>query len=238
MIRSRLGTRLAALCVCVLASGCASLLPDSKKEVVSDWNSCEQAVVSLAALQPYSTTRGDVHSKGLDPGLNPTIIVMHFGDALQRFASAAQIKPEDVDRGIRHCLSAGKQCNAFIAGSYMPFLLGALRGAWGWSLFAVVWAAAAVGVGAKLLDRLKHKGWSTGLYVAMGWVAVIAAVPLVERLPPEALAWLVAGGIAYSVGAVVYLSSARLRYAHFIWHLFVIAGGSCHFLAAIEAVGA
>jgi hemolysin III len=126
----------------------------------------------------------------------------------------------------------------FIAGSYMPFLLGALRGAWGWSLFAVVWAAAAVGVGAKLLDRLKHKGWSTGLYVAMGWVAVIAAVPLVERLPPEALAWLVAGGIAYSAGALVYLSSARLRYAHFIWHLFVIAGGSCHFLAAIEAVGA
>jgi hemolysin III len=125
----------------------------------------------------------------------------------------------------------------FIAGSYMPFLLGALRGAWGWSLFGVVWAAAALGVGVKLLNRLKHKGWSTGLYLAMGWVAVIAAVPLYERLPVAALAWLIAGGVAYSAGAAVYLLSSRLRYAHFVWHLFVIAGGSCHFLAVLAAVG-
>jgi hemolysin III len=70
----------------------------------------------------------------------------------------------------------------FIAGSYMPFLLGALHGAWGWSLFGVVWGAAALGVVAKLLDRLQHPLWSTGLYVAMGWVALIAAAPLVERM--------------------------------------------------------
>ncbi|MDT9146043.1 hemolysin III family protein, partial [Escherichia coli] len=70
----------------------------------------------------------------------------------------------------------------FIAGSYMPFVLGVLRGTWGWTLFAIVWAAAAVGVAAKLFDRLKHPLWSTGLYVAMGWVAIVAAVPLVERM--------------------------------------------------------
>ena len=68
----------------------------------------------------------------------------------------------------------------FIAGSYMPFLFGVLRGAWGWSLFGVVWSAAALGIGAKLLDRLKHPLWSTGLYVAMGWVALIAVAPLVH----------------------------------------------------------
>ena len=121
----------------------------------------------------------------------------------------------------------------FIAGSYMPFLLGVLRGAWGWSLFGVVWGAAALGVAAKLMDRLKHPFWSTGLYVAMGWVAVVAAVPLVERMSVAGLAWLVAGGLSYTAGAVVFLFDSKLRYAHFVWHLFVLGGSTCHFFAAL-----
>lgn len=121
----------------------------------------------------------------------------------------------------------------FIAGSYMPFLFGVLRGAWGWALFGVVWGAAALGVGAKLLDRLKHPLWSTGLYVAMGWVAVVAAVPLMERMSGAGLAWLVAGGLSYTVGAGVFLLDSKLRYAHFVWHLFVLGGSTCHFFAAL-----
>jgi hemolysin III len=121
----------------------------------------------------------------------------------------------------------------FIAGSYMPFLLGVLRGAWGWSLFGVVWGAAALGVVAKLFNRLKHPLWSTGLYVAMGWVALIAAAPLVERMAPAGLGWLVAGGVSYTAGAVVYLFDARRPYVHFVWHLFVMGGSSCHFCAAL-----
>jgi hemolysin III len=121
----------------------------------------------------------------------------------------------------------------FIAGSYMPFLLGVLRGAWGWALFGVVWAAAALGIVSKLLDRLKHPLWSTGLYVAMGWVALIAVAPLVERMSASGLAWLVAGGLSYTAGAVVFLFDSKLRYAHFVWHLFVIGGSSCHFFAAL-----
>jgi hemolysin III len=121
----------------------------------------------------------------------------------------------------------------FIAGSYMPFLLGVLHGAWGWSLFGVVWAAAALGVVSKLLDRLKHPLWSTGLYVAMGWVVLVAAVPLFERMSPSGLAWLVAGGVSYTLGAVVYLFDSKLRYAHFVWHLFVMGGSACHFCAAL-----
>jgi hemolysin III len=126
----------------------------------------------------------------------------------------------------------------FIAGSYMPFLFGVLRGAWGWTLFGVVWAAAALGVAAKLFDRLKHPLWSTGLYVAMGWVALVAAAPLIERMSSEGLAWLVAGGLAYTAGAVVFLFDARLRYAHFVWHLFVMGGSACHFFAALWHAGA
>ena len=122
----------------------------------------------------------------------------------------------------------------FIAGSYMPFMLGVLYGAWGWALFGVVWGAATVGVVAKLLNRLRHPIWSTGLYVAMGWVAVVAAVPMVQRMAPEGLAWLVGGGVAYTLGALVFLYDHRVRYAHFVWHLFVMAGSACHFMAALR----
>ena len=123
----------------------------------------------------------------------------------------------------------------FIAGSYMPYLLGVLRGPWGWTLLGIVWSAAAFGVAAKLFNRLRHPLWSTGLYVAMGWVALIAVAPLVERLPGVGLAWLVAGGLAYTLGAAVYLVDSSFRYGHFVWHLFVMAGSACHVVAAMAA---
>jgi len=125
----------------------------------------------------------------------------------------------------------------FIAGSYMPFVFGVLRGAWGWTLFGLVWVAAALGVVAKLLDRLKHPLWSTGLYVAMGWVALLAAAPLIERMSATGLAWLVAGALLYTAGAVVFLYDAKVRYAHFVWHLFVMGGSTCHFFAALWYAG-
>ena len=121
----------------------------------------------------------------------------------------------------------------FIAGSYTPFVLGVLHGAWGWSLFGVVWSVAAIGVTAKLFNRLKHPLWSTGLYVAMGWVALVAVQPMLQRMPGAGLAWLVAGGLAYTLGAVVFLFDSRLRYAHFVWHWFVLGGSTCHFFAAL-----
>ncbi|MDO9073435.1 MAG: hemolysin III family protein [Rubrivivax sp.] len=119
-----------------------------------------------------------------------------------------------------------------IAGSYTPFTLGVLHGAWGWTLFAVVWGAAGVGVVIKLMNRLRHPWLSTGLYVAMGWVAVVAVVPLVQRMPAAGLAWLVAGGLCYTLGAAVFLLDHRVRYAHAVWHVFVLAGSVCHFFAA------
>lgn len=119
-----------------------------------------------------------------------------------------------------------------IAGSYTPFTLGVLSGPWGWSLFGAVWAAAALGVAVKLMNRLRHPWVSTGLYVAMGWVAVVAAAPLVARMPTAGLAWLVAGGLCYTLGAVVFLLDNRVRYAHAVWHLFVLGGSVCHFFAA------
>lgn len=121
----------------------------------------------------------------------------------------------------------------FIAGSYTPFVLGPLHGAWGWALFAVVWSIAVVGITAKVLNRLAHPLWSTGLYVGMGWIALVAVVPMFDRIAPSGLAWLVAGGAAYTVGALFFLLDNRVRYAHFVWHLFVLVGSTCHFFAAL-----
>ena len=121
----------------------------------------------------------------------------------------------------------------FIAGSYTPFVLGVLRGGWGWSLFGVVWGCGLLGFSAKLMNRLKHPLWSTGLYVAMGWVAVVAAAPLVARMPGAGLTLLIAGGLLYTAGAVVFMFDSRVRFAHFVWHLFVLSGSACHFFAVL-----
>jgi hemolysin III len=121
----------------------------------------------------------------------------------------------------------------FIAGTYTPFTLGVLRGPWGWTLFGVVWGLATVGVLLKLLQLLRHPYISTGLYVAMGWVVLVAIGPMIERMPPAGLAWLVAGGVSYTLGAAVFLLDERVRYAHAAWHFLVLGGSVCHFFAAL-----
>jgi hemolysin III len=117
-----------------------------------------------------------------------------------------------------------------IAGTYTPFMIGTLRGAWGWSLFGVIWGLAVLGVGFKLLFTGRFRLFSTGVYVGMGWLALIAAGPMVRMLSPAALLWLVLGGLAYTAGTPFY-HSTRIRYAHALWHIFVLAGSGCHVLA-------
>lgn len=125
----------------------------------------------------------------------------------------------------------------FIAGSYTPFALGALGGPWGWTLFGLAWSLAVVGVTLKAFDRLSHPWLSTGLYLFMGWLVLIAAVPLVERVPTAGIAWLAGGGIAYTAGVVFFMLDSRWRYAHSIWHGFVMAGSGCHFVAVLRYAG-
>jgi hemolysin III len=121
----------------------------------------------------------------------------------------------------------------FIAGSYTPFALGALGGPWGWTLFGIVWSLAVLGVTLKAFDRLSHPWLSTGLYLVMGWLALIAAVPLVEHVPMPGVALLVAGGLAYTAGVVFFMLDSRWRYAHAVWHGFVMTGTGFHFFAVL-----
>lgn len=121
-----------------------------------------------------------------------------------------------------------------IAGTYTPFTLVGLRGGWGWSLFGVVWGLAVAGVVFKLFFTGRFPRISTAIYVGMGWMVVIAIQPMLERLSGVTLAWLVAGGLAYTAGTVFYHN--RRPYAHAIWHLFVLVGSVCHFAAAVTQV--
>lgn len=122
-----------------------------------------------------------------------------------------------------------------IAGSYTPFMIGRLRGGWGWSLFGVIWGLAIFGVIFKLFFTGRFKLLSTSIYVAMGWLVLIAVGPMLSRLGPVTLAWLLAGGIAYTAGTPFY-HSVRMRYGHAVWHLFVLAGSICHAIAIATAI--
>ena len=155
-----------------------------------------------------------------------TMVMLYFSSVLYHALppGRAKLRCGKIDHGAIYL---------FIAGSYTPFSLGVLNGAWGWTLFGLIWGLAAVGLVLKAFDKLSHPLLSTGLYLAMGWLVVIAAVPLLERVSTAGVGWLVAGGLAYTVGVFFYLTDARYKFGHFVWHLFVMAGTTCHFFAVL-----
>lgn len=126
-----------------------------------------------------------------------------------------------------------------IAGTYTPFCLLPLRGVWGWSLLGAVWGCAVIGMTVKLFWMNAPRWLSTGFYVGMGWLVVVAIYPLVQSVTAGGLAWLGAGGLLYTVGAVFYATKwpdpwpGKFGF-HEIWHLFVLAGGSAHFVAVLN----
>jgi hemolysin III len=121
----------------------------------------------------------------------------------------------------------------FIAGTYTPFALGPLRGIWGLTMLVIVWAGAVFGVIVKAVrGASRHRKLAMSLYLGLGWFALIFMRLLILKVPPTALFWLFAGGVAYTAG-VLFFVNKRLRYSHFVWHLFVLAGTSCHFLALL-----
>jgi len=119
-----------------------------------------------------------------------------------------------------------------IAGTYTPFTLGVLRGTWGWTLFGLVWSLAILGIVLKSVGGIGYPRLSTALYVGMGWLALIAIRPLWVHVPVEGWLWLIAGGLAYTSGIAFY-AAERVRYGHFVWHVFVLMGTVCHFFAVL-----
>jgi hemolysin III len=140
-----------------------------------------------------------------------------------------------------HALPAGRAKRVFrvldhsaiyllIAGTYTPFMLGAIRGPWGWALLGAVWTLAVAGIALKGAGGIRYPRLSTAVYIAMGWLAIVAIRPLWPMVPVAGWLWIFAGGVAYTAGVAFYAAN-RLRYGHFIWHLFVLAGTACHIVA-------
>lgn len=185
------------------------------------------AVASLPILVSVASRHGSAVNIVAATVFSVTMILLYLASALYHAVPEGSSAKSFLNR-LDHAA-----IYLFIAGSYTPFALGVLNGRWGWTLFGAVWAMAAAGVALKLLNWLKHPLWSTGLYVAMGWFALLAAGPLLEAMSTSGLMWLVGGGVAYTAGAIVFLFDSKARYLHFVWHLFVLGGTTCHFFAAL-----
>ena len=126
-----------------------------------------------------------------------------------------------------------------ICGTYTPIVLGPLRDyspAWGWSIFGVVWACAVVGAVFTAIDLKKFSKLSMICYIGMGWCIVMAVVPMLKAVSLPALAWLLAGGVAYTIGAVLYGLGRKHRYMHSVFHLFVLVGSVMHYIAIIAYI--
>lgn len=124
-----------------------------------------------------------------------------------------------------------------IAGTYTPFTLGALRGPWGWSLLGAVWTLAVAGIVLKLRIGFRHEWLSTAVYLLMGWLVMVAIRPLVHAVGWAGFGWLLAGGLSYSVGVIFFAMDRRVRFAHSLWHVFVLVGSGCHLVAVFGYAG-
>ncbi len=137
-------------------------------------------------------------------------------------------RAKDVLRKFDHCA-----IYLLIAGSYTPFTLVSLRGAWGWSLFGAVWGLALLGIVQEIWLAKGARILSLVIYILMGWLAVIAISPLISALSWDGFIWLAAGGLFYTVGIIFYATDEKLRHGHGVWHLFVLGGSACHYFAVL-----
>jgi hemolysin III len=180
------------------------------------------SIVGVAVLVYLGVARGEVlhvASAGL------------YGATLVALYAASTLYHAFREPGVKRVLRVLDHCAIYllIAGTYTPFVLVGLGGGWGWALFCVVWAMAAAGIVFKVFATGRFAVASTAAYVAMGWLGVVAIGPLVRSLPGAALAWLLAGGVAYTAGTFFY--HRKIPYSHALWHVFVLAGSVCHFVA-------
>jgi hemolysin III len=174
-------------------------------------------VLTAATHDPWRITACAIYAS--------TLVMLYAASTLYHALSATRAR--DLLRVLDH-----SAIFLLIAGTYTPFALVSLRGPWGWTLLGIVWSLALLGVAAKAVFGTRWPIISTALYVCMGWVVLVAVRPLVEHVPPGGIAWLVAGGLAYT-GGVAFYAWTRLRYSHAIWHLFVLAGSACHYVAVV-----
>jgi hemolysin III len=183
------------------------------------------ALVALPFLIVSTLRAGNMHFTIGAVVFGVTMVVLYLASTL--YHSLTHEGAKQFFRQVDHCAVF-----LLIAGSYTPFSLGVLRGPWGWTLLAIVWTLAVAGIVIKVLTGTRYWWLLMSLYVGMGWLAIVAIKPILALVPPPGIGLILAGGIAYS-GGLAFFAAHRIRYNHFIWHLFVIAGTTCHYLAVL-----
>ncbi|MGC2519318.1 MAG: hemolysin III family protein [Burkholderiales bacterium] len=204
--------------------------PQSLGEEIA--NSVSHGIGLLAALAAFpvlvmaALQRGDAAGMVGASVFATTVVLLYLASTL--FHAFPENRAKRVFQILDHAA-----IYLLIAGTYTPFTLGVLHGAWGWTLFGLVWGLAIVGTVLKALGGVRYTTVSTWVYLAMGWLILIAVEPAWTLVPKLGLFWLLAGGIAYTAGTAFFLAE-RIRYFHFVWHLFVVAGTACHFIAVLR----
>jgi hemolysin III len=183
------------------------------------------AIAAVPVLVLAATKAGSAHSLVGVSVFGGTMVLLYLASTL--YHSLTHEAAKQLFRLFDHAAIF-----LLIAGTYTPFALGVLRGPWGWSLLATVWTLAFAGITLKIKKRTRHSRISIVLYVIMGWLAVVAVKPMVMLIPVPGILLILAGGLAYT-GGLAFFAAQRIRYNHFIWHLFVIAGTTCHFFAVL-----
>lgn len=154
-----------------------------------------------------------------------TLLTLYVTSSLYHSVRGAA---KDVLRKLDHCA-----IYLLIAGTYTPYALVTLRGIWGWWMFGVIWALALLGIVQEVWYAKGARVLSLVIYVMMGWLALIAIKPLFAALGFAGFAWLAAGGFFYTVGIAFYATEHKIRHGHGIWHLFVLGGSACHYIAVL-----
>ena len=183
------------------------------------------AIAALILLIVTSSTYGSALSTVCSTIFGASLVIAYAASSF--YHTAKLVAPKNFIKAMDHIA-----IYILIAGTYTPFMLVSLGGAWGWSLFGVVWGLTIFGTVFKLLFVNRHEMISTILYLMMGWLALIAIVPIVHTLPTPCIIWILAGGIFYTLGVIFFLMET-VPFAHTVWHLFVIAGSVCHFFAVL-----
>lgn len=183
------------------------------------------SLAGLAVLVTLAALRGTAWHIVSCAVYGATLVILYAASTLYHSARGPRVKR--VLRILDH-----SAIYLLIAGTYTPFALVTLRGAWGWSLLGVVWGLALAGILWKVWFVDRFVVVSTTVYLVMGWLAVIAAKPLLAALPAGGIAWILAGGLCYTAG-VVFFGWKKLPYGHTVWHVLVVAGSVCHFLAVL-----
>ncbi|MHB8769518.1 MAG: PAQR family membrane homeostasis protein TrhA [Syntrophales bacterium] len=180
------------------------------------------AVAGLVVLVVLAAQRGDTWC---------IVSFSIYGGALTLLYLASTLYHSFQDERLKRFFRHFDHLSIFllIAGTYTPVTLISLRGVWGWTLFALIWGFAAAGIVYELLFLGRYKWVSVTIYLAMGWLAVVAVKPMLTMLPRGLFWWLLAGGLCYTAGVLFYVRK-EMRYHHVLWHLFVLFGSACHFL--------